>query len=73
MKRDEIELGQVYAVKVSGRVVPVQVLSSAEPSHWGPRGLVRAGWHCRNRLTGRTILVKSAQRFRRRIAGGDAT
>ena len=61
MKAAEIQVGQVYAVKVSGRVVPVKVLDMYE--RWaGDR--VRNVWSCRNEVTGRVIEVKSAQKFR---------
>ena len=61
MKSKEIDVGGVYAVKVSGRVVPVIVLCCEE--RFNGVGM-RQAWRCRNRLSGREIVVRSSQRFR---------
>lgn len=63
MKAIDIEIGGTYMAKVSGIVVPVKVLRAEERSAFG--GKWRTIWVCRNERTGRTIEVKSAQRFRR--------
>lgn len=66
MKSSEIIIGGVYMAKVSGRVVPVRVIEKRE--RWHPRpaphGTMRDYWVCRSEMTGRTIEVKSSQRFR---------
>jgi len=53
MKANEIKKGRVYAVKVSGRVVPLQVIM-----WYGGRG------YGANLYTGRTIVLNSARRLR---------
>lgn len=70
MKEVEIEIGGTYLAKVSGNLVPVRVLNTREISaptrgnHWPTRTV----WDCRNERTGRTITVRSCQRFRQRLA-----
>lgn len=54
MKKADVVIGGRYLAKVSGTVVPVRV--KAEHS--------LGGWLCTNEQTGRSIRVKSAQRFR---------
>ena len=54
MKKADVVIGGRYLAKVSGTVVPVRV--KAEHS--------LGGWLCTNEKTGRSIRVKSAQRFR---------
>lgn len=61
MKAVQIQVGQSYTAKVSGRVVPVLVLSKEESFSTGKS---RTIWHCRNEKTGREIVIRSAQRFR---------
>ncbi len=54
MKKAEVQIGEVYAVKVSGNVVPV-VLDEEHP---------RGGWIGTNQQTNRQVRIKSAQRLR---------
>jgi len=54
MKKGDVKVGSVYAVKVSDKVVPVRI----EREH--PNG----GWLGTNQETGREVRVKSAQRIR---------
>jgi hypothetical protein len=54
MKKSDVALGQVYAVKVSGRLQPVQVVATC------PHG----GWRGRNLQTGRVVRIRSAARLR---------
>ena len=54
MKKSDVVLGQVYAVKVSGRIQPVRVVSE---STYG-------GWVGRNLQTGREVRIRSAARLR---------
>jgi hypothetical protein len=58
MKKDQIKIGQVYAAKVTGKVVPVQI--DAE----NPNG----GWDATNIHTNRPVRIKSAQRLRNRVS-----
>ena len=58
MLASQIEIGEVYLVKVSGTVRPVQVLKTITSSHG------RTYWQCRNVVTGRSVLVRGAARFR---------
>jgi len=70
MKAHEIKPGQTYLAKVSDRIVPVTVLHETSYTIYGSRHMAqgefsrRGAWRCRNELTGREILVRSAQRFR---------
>jgi len=57
MKKDEVSIGGVYAVKVSGKVVPVRVTGES------PYG----GWDAVNTKTRRSVRVRSAARLRRRL------
>ncbi len=65
MKKAEVKVGETYAVKVSGNVVPVVI----DEEH--PQG----GWVGTNQETNRQVRVKSAQRLRcpwdDYLAGGD--
>jgi hypothetical protein len=51
MRRRDVVLGQVYAVKVSGRIQPVRLIAES------PYG----GWVGRNEHTGREIRIRSAK------------
>ena len=57
MKKCDVVLGQVYAVKVSGRIQPVRVIAES------PYG----GWLGRNEQTGREIRIRSAAKLRARL------
>jgi hypothetical protein len=57
MKKRAVVLGQVYAVKVSGRVQPVRLIAE---SQYG-------GWVGRNEQTGREIRVRTAGKLRARL------
>jgi len=65
MKKKDVRVGEVYAVKVSGQIAPV-VIDEAHPA---------GGWVGTNQETGRQVRVKSAQRLRglwdHYLAGGD--
>ena len=54
MKKDEVKVGQAYAVKVSGNIVPVRL----DEEH--PQG----GWTGTNLKTGKQVRIKSARRLR---------
>lgn len=61
MKVKDIEIGGVYLARVSHRIVPIRVVEVTED------GRGRRRWTCTNTRTGRTIVVKSSQRFRSRV------
>ena len=54
MKKDEIQIGQTYKVKVSGNIAEVRI--AAENPH--------GGWDGVNVATNRAVRIKSAQRIR---------
>ena len=54
MKKNEIKIGRVYKAKVTGKVVPVEIVSA------NPNG----GWDGKNLSTGKAVRIKSAQRLR---------
>ena len=54
MKRHEIKIGHVYTAKVTGKIVPVQIVKA------NPHG----GWDGKNLATGKAVRIKSAQRLR---------
>jgi len=54
MKKADVQVGEAYAVKVSGNVVPV-VIDEEHPN---------GGWVGTNQETGRQVRIKSAQRLR---------
>jgi hypothetical protein len=54
VKKRDVVLGRVYAVKVSGRLQPVRLVAES------PHG----GWVGRNLQTGREVRIRSAARLR---------
>lgn len=58
MKANEIEFGQTYAVKVSGKICPVRIRAATTPLSG------RRHWIGINERTGREIVIKSPQRIR---------
>ena len=54
MKKNEVKVGHVYKAKVTGKVVPVEIVSA------NPNG----GWEGKNLSTGKSVRIKSAQRLR---------
>lgn len=54
MKSKDVQTGEVYAVKVSNRVVPVRIINR-HPTK---------GWNGTNTQTGRPVHIKSPQRLR---------
>ena len=58
MRKRDVQIGQVYSVKVSGRMVPVRI------DRESPYG----GWDATNLKTGKRIRIKSAQRLRGKAA-----
>jgi hypothetical protein len=63
MKRNEIEVQGVYLAKVSGRIARVKVVSIYQTE---VRGRAAYRYNCINLGTNRSIVVRSAARFRGR-------
>lgn len=59
MKQDDVSIGKVYAVKVSGKVCPVRVNDVVMVGADG-----RRRWVCTNLATKREVYVRGAVRFR---------
>lgn len=60
MRKADVRVGGVYAVKVSGNIVPVRL------DRESPFG----GWDGTNLNTGRSVRVRTAGRLRRPIVAG---
>ena len=58
MKKNDVQIGATYLVKVAGNLVPVKI---TREHHNG-------GWEGTSVKTGKTIRIKSAQRLRKRLA-----
>jgi hypothetical protein len=57
MKKNEVQIGAKYIVKVSGNLVPVKITSE---SQYG-------GWYGKNTVTGREVRIKTAGKLRRPV------
>lgn len=57
MKKVNIEIGRIYLAKISGRLVPVDLLHE----HF------YGGWTAKNMLTGRHVRIKTAAKLRREL------
>jgi hypothetical protein len=57
MRKSEVQIGGVYAAKVSGEIVRVRI------DRESPYG----GWYATNLRTKRRVRIKSAQRLRRQV------
>jgi hypothetical protein len=57
MRKSEVQIGGVYAAKVSGEIVRVRI----------DRASPYGGWDATNLRTRRRIRIKSAQRLRRQV------
>ncbi len=64
MKMNEVRVGKVYAMKVSGDIVPVKITGEK----WS--GDKHTGWVGTNTKTNRGVRIKSAQRLRGEVGGG---
>ena len=65
MKKKQIEVGKIYAMKVSGKVVPVKVVGIRTVS--GFNGRDKTIYACVNQKTGRDCKAQSASKFRHEI------
>ena len=63
MKKNEVQIGNVYTAKVTNKVVQVRI--DAENRH--------GGWDATNLETGKKVRIQSAQRLRIAVGGGAAT
>ena len=55
MKKEDVEIGKAYLVKVSGRLVNVTITSE---NHHG-------GWNAMSQATGRHVRIRTAARLRK--------
>jgi len=60
MRKEQVSIGKVYAVKVSGKVVPVRITREASS--------ILGGWYGTNTITGREVRIRTAGKLRREIA-----
>jgi len=70
MRKSDVEVGGIYAAKVSGKIARVKILKAvsrwtSRPGHWDTE---RTEWEALSLETGRKIRIRSAQRLRRRMA-----
>ena len=61
MKKNEVQVGKTYAMKVSGDVVPVKITGEK----WS--GDKHTGWIGTNTKTNRGVRIKTAQRLRAEV------
>lgn len=54
VKKKEVQIGRIYAAKISGRVVPVKVTASHDAG----------GWTAENLRTGHPVRIRSAAKLR---------
>ena len=82
MKRSEVAVGNVYAMKVSGKIVPVRVEQDlGKIQTWeSPRGMSmfrrpkikHRGWNGVNLRTNRKVHINTAAKLRYTWTGGAA-
>jgi hypothetical protein len=56
MKKKDVVIGETYAVKVSGKIAPVKIISES----------IYGGWNGLNVRTKREVRIRSAMRLRYR-------
>src|SRR5688572_25359050 len=61
MKKEQVQVGRVYAAKVSGSVVPVRITAEK----W--QGDKHVGWTGVNVRTNKSVRIRSAQRLRNEV------
>jgi hypothetical protein len=62
VKKDQVRIDTTYLAKVSGAVVPVRIVQE----RW--IGDEHRGWIGKNAETGRSVVIKSAQRLRKAVS-----
>ena len=65
MKKKQIEVGKIYAMKVSGKVVPVKIANIR--TVFTPLDREQTIYDCVNQITGRDCRAHSASKFRHEI------
>lgn len=68
MKSEQIKIGNVYAAKVTDKVVPVRIDAVRISLSTGKTG----GWDATNLKTNRKVVIKSAAKLRKEIVVPDA-
>ncbi len=68
MKQEQIEIGNVYAAKITDKVVPVRIDAVCLSLSTGKPG----GWDATNLKTNRKVRIKSAAKLRKQIVMPDA-
>lgn len=62
MTSDKVSIGSYYVAKVSGKLTVLQIACQRS---------LAGGWSAINMITGRRIIIRSAQRLRRNASGKD--
>jgi hypothetical protein len=57
MKKDQVQIGQLYAAKITDKIVPVRIDAEHKDG----------GWTATNTQTNRKVRIKTAQKLRNRI------
>ena len=60
MKKDQVQIGQLYAAKITDKIVPVRIDAEHKDG----------GWTATNTQTNRKVRIKTAQKLRNKIAPG---
>lgn len=71
MRAKDIKIGHVYEARVSGKTAFLRVMLIDNPTT--PSGRVATRYHCKNLNTGRTVIARSAAKFRRPSVQHDET
>ena len=64
MRKAEVDIGGVYAVKVSGRIAAVRITGASE---------LGKGWAGVNLATGHAVRIRTAARLRLRMPDGSGS
>ena len=69
VRKADVVIGQIYAVKVSGRIAPVRIYAFKIFTSYGRGGgpTYRRGWYGHNLNTDRDIAIRSAAKLRNRL------
>ena len=57
MKKDQVQIGQLYAAKITDKIVPVRIDAEHKDG----------GWTATNTQTNRKVRIKTAQKLRNKI------
>jgi hypothetical protein len=70
MKKQDVTLNKIYAVKVSGKIAPVQLVREVEVrtligrQAFGPPRTIGGGWYGLNLITKRETRIQTAAKLR---------